>query len=186
MSETILGQKPTAPGVRDAIHVAVASVVCGDRSLTPGQRVGINDKGEATSRIGERIGIVDPYLDYPVKKGELFYLCLFPQTVTGMKHHWSHPSFPEAPDPKAFHQMEERFNRKKFEPLAERHGMTYEGLMSVAEEYLITGDEHCLNFDTPDVSSSEWEEFWKHFHAVAGKEFNPKEPWRLSPFRCAC
>lgn len=187
MSETILGQTPASAGIRDAIHVAVISVVCADRTLSPGLGVGLNEKGEATARTDKLLGIVDPYLTKTVRKGEVFYLCLFPQSVTGMKHHWSHPSFPE-PDAglAAYAKMQHRFDSKKFEDLARRHRMTYDNLMAVATDYRDNGEEFYLDFDTPSATREEWDEFWKHHAAVTGKEFHPKNQWSISPFRCSC
>jgi hypothetical protein len=76
---------------RDAIHVAIAPVIAGC-NLNPGDHVGF--LGEVVIRKAETlIGIVDPFLMTKVREGEMFYLFLYPNTVTGMRHHWSHPAF---------------------------------------------------------------------------------------------
>jgi hypothetical protein len=78
---------------RDAIHVAVAPVVAGE-DLEPGYHVSLNKEGEAVSSSGKGLlGIVDPYLVSRVKKGERFWLCLYPNTVTSLRHVWTHPAF---------------------------------------------------------------------------------------------
>lgn len=90
MGEAKLGRLADADAGRDAVHVAVVPVVA-PRDLAPGQHVGPD--GDAG---GYHVGVVDPFLAAPVRAGELFYLCLYPGTVAGMRHHWSHPAFPDA------------------------------------------------------------------------------------------
>ena len=86
---------------RDAIHVAVAPVTAAT-TLTPGQHVGL--VSEATPDLvgptDDNIGIVDPFLTADVEPGQRFWLFLHPNTVTGMRHIWSHPSFRAAPPPR--------------------------------------------------------------------------------------
>lgn len=86
-----LGKLITTEQQRDAIHVAVAPVVAAE-VLYPGQHVGFLPGGQVGGA-GEHIGIVDPYLKEFVNKGGSFWLFLYPQTVTGMRHEWSHPAF---------------------------------------------------------------------------------------------
>lgn len=77
---------------RDAIHVAVAPVEAGEK-LAPGQHVGINKDGKATLRNATSVGIVDPFLKVNVKKGDLFYLFLYPGSIVSLRHEWVHPAF---------------------------------------------------------------------------------------------
>lgn len=88
-----LGQLCDETARRDAIHVAVAPVEAGER-LQPGEFVGLVD-GKAR-RGGELVGIVDPFLLGPVEKGQRFWLCLYPGTITALRHVWSHPAFEAA------------------------------------------------------------------------------------------
>jgi len=86
-----LGGKPSKCANRDAVHIAVAPMVAGE-SLKPGDHVSVRDgKCFAT---GNLIGIVDPYRRTPVAKGEPFWLCLYPKTVTSLRHHWTCPALP--------------------------------------------------------------------------------------------
>lgn len=93
MSDVKLGELPTGPVERDAIHVAVIPMVAGEM-LRPGDRVGVLRDGVAC-RSENVVGIVDPYLTDVVPKGATFWMCLLPGTVTGMRHHWLHPVFGE-------------------------------------------------------------------------------------------
>ncbi len=84
---------------RDAIHVAIAPVTAATE-LLPGQHVGFVRAGD-TDTVGESetpVGVVDPFLTAPVRAGQRFWLCLYPNTITGLRHIWSHPAFaPKVP-----------------------------------------------------------------------------------------
>lgn len=86
---------------RDAVHFAVAPVVAGD-VLRPGMHVCLLPNGEAGNRdyLDDNcesiptIGIVDPFLKEKfVYKGERFWLFLYPNTITNLRHVWEHPAF---------------------------------------------------------------------------------------------
>ena len=85
---------------RDAVHVAIAPVTAAAR-LSPGEHVGFVADGD-TERVGTvredgrpvaPVGIVDPYLTEPVGPGDRFWLCLYPNSVTSLRHVWSSPAF---------------------------------------------------------------------------------------------
>jgi hypothetical protein len=85
-------------GGRDAVHVAVISAVAKSK-FTPGQHVGILGSlpnGDAAAIVSDTpIGIVDPYLEVTVKPGERFWLYLYPRSITGLRHNWTHPAIPD-------------------------------------------------------------------------------------------
>lgn len=93
---------------RDAVHVAVVPVIAAE-SLRPGQHVGIAPGNLGTAVQGslcERvhscaprlIGTIDPFLNQPVNAGEKCWLFMYPDTVKGLHHDWTHPAFDgEAP-----------------------------------------------------------------------------------------
>lgn len=91
-----LGKLIDGEGARDAVHIAIAPMVAGE-PLQPGQRVGVRDgKAYASKSCASVIGIVDPFLQAQVNRGQRFYLCLFPGTITSLRHQWTHPEFDEA------------------------------------------------------------------------------------------
>lgn len=94
MSDVKLGKLVDGECGRDAVHVAVIPMIAHVR-LKPGQRVGIISEGVA-GPTSNNVGIVDPFLMVSVQKGFKFLLCLFPGSVTGMRHHWKHPAFEES------------------------------------------------------------------------------------------
>ena len=91
-TQEAIGKLIDGPAGRDAVHVAVAPVVA-RVALRPGTHV---DATGGTD--GERVGIVDPFLDCAVKPGDRFWLFLYPNTITGLRHVWQHPAFtPKVP-----------------------------------------------------------------------------------------
>lgn len=86
-----LGKLATEKDHRDAVHIAVAPVVSAEW-LNPGEHVGLRADGKAVNGV-EPIGAVDPFLSHKVMPGERFWLFLFPNTITSLRHVWSHPAF---------------------------------------------------------------------------------------------
>jgi hypothetical protein len=83
---------------RDATHVATAPVTAAEL-LRPGQHIGFAEDGntELVRCVAEgNIGIVDPFLTDPVEPGQRFHMFLYPNTVTGLRHVWTHPAFSAA------------------------------------------------------------------------------------------
>lgn len=91
-----IGSIITTPQLQDAIHIAVAPVVA-YRTLRPGEHIGLTEGGEA-DLFEKPIGIVDPFLTQPVKKGDKFWLFLYPGSITSLKHFWTHPAFDTKPE----------------------------------------------------------------------------------------
>lgn len=92
-----LGKLIDGPELRDAVHIPIAPVRAAHK-LKPGQHVGFieNDSTELVGESFDLIGIVDPYLTKDVEKGQRFWLCLYPGTVTSMKHVWQSAAFSNA------------------------------------------------------------------------------------------
>src|SRR5262245_24990334 len=97
-----LGKPPAADAGRDAVHVAIFPATS-NTEILPGEHVClIKDTTDMVVPCGpgRSIGIVDPFLTDPVMRGERFYVLLKPNTVTGLRHEWTHPAFAaERPKP---------------------------------------------------------------------------------------
>lgn len=185
MSDLGLGKIITGEQHRDAIHVAVAPVTASEK-LYPGQPIGVIG-GDKVSAGGAHVGIVDPFLQMPVFEGQRFWLFLFPNTVTGMRHEWQHPAFSDATAasinvaPLATGNAEE--SRKWIESFAERIQQDYGDLMGAADRYAEHGD---YTYDSSESYKNHWddfEEFWKHYEVVAGKKGPEKGD---TFFTCPC
>lgn len=79
---------------RDAIHIAVAPVMA-STALKPGDHIGLVEDGntELAGPCENNIGIVDPYLTADVEEGQRFWMFLYPQSITSLRHIWTHPEF---------------------------------------------------------------------------------------------
>lgn len=97
MEQAKLGQLIDETAQRDAIHIAIAPVVAG-MDLEPGQRVGFFKGNEIVTGVSgvPSVGIIDPFLKETVKAGQRCWLFLFPNTVTSLRHEWTHPLFKES------------------------------------------------------------------------------------------
>lgn len=91
-----LGQVPTEDARRDCVHIAVAPIEAG-MPLDPGDHVYLTADGQAAKNLGRKesltIGVVDPFYDGVILRGQKFWLFLYPNTITGLRHVWSHPAF---------------------------------------------------------------------------------------------
>lgn len=74
-----LGKLCSPNDARDAVHVAVVPMVA-DKKMRPGETVSVN---------GKSVGVVDPFLADDVKN----WLCLYPGSITSLRHDWTHPAF---------------------------------------------------------------------------------------------
>lgn len=113
MNETKLGQiLPQDERRRDAVHVAVMPVIAA-AELNPGDHIGfMKDSKELVDRAAmwrdmQPCGIVDPYLIGAVKEGQRFYMCMYPGTVTSLRHVWTHPAIPTTLGTEQKHQVDE-------------------------------------------------------------------------------
>ena len=83
---------------RDAIHLGVEPVEAGE-DLTVGSNIGLGSDGKAYATDFRSdikpVGIVDPFLQDKVEKGQSFWLVVYPRQITSLRHRWEHPDFPE-------------------------------------------------------------------------------------------
>lgn len=94
--EAKLGTIPTGDEGRDAVHTAIVPVRAAER-LMRGTPVKLTPDGKALPCLArEAIGVVDPFRadgERAVPEGDWFWLCMYPKTITGLRHVWDHPYF---------------------------------------------------------------------------------------------
>lgn len=203
MSEAKLGALLTEIGERDAIHVAIIPVIAATR-LYPGSPVMI-DTDTMTARgsspdIKAVRAIADPFLEAIIEQGEMFYACLPPNTVTGMRHHWEHPSFTEKSAETKRQKPSKEESLKWLEDFCKTadcpsldillKAATGQELPNPYPEYYDCacqvwshgGDESYLHFNGRDAHGEIPDEFWGHVENYTGL----KCPERPKYFSCSC
>lgn len=184
------------PDERDAIHIATAAVFATE-NLNPGDHVGFvtkdNDK-MGRSEIAP-LGIVDPFLPKPVKKGERFWVFLYPGTIQSLRHNWSHPSFDVRQQ--LIRAIEETPAKKRMKTFAaslpeyacsygskdERHDpISFEMLIDRATAF-VNGGEYWSEGDRFEGQDL-YDEFWDDFEELTGLKV--PEDDRYSFFDCSC
>lgn len=164
-------------GGRDAIHLAVEPTVAKEM-LKPGWDVGADGTTEKPW-----VGIVDPFLKKGVRPGEMFWLVLYPRTITSLRHVWSHPAFPDESEMKAHGERAASLLSGASEEwlrdfISQKGGVNYEQVLQQA-----TGDHNgAVYIEGASESGDLPDEFWYHVEVVTGKQINKRTPW----FSCAC
>lgn len=187
MSDVPLGKLIEGEAQRDAVHVAIAPVVAGER-LSPGCHIGfISADRQTVGRCNCPIGIVDPYLPSAfVDKGERFYLCLYPQTIKSIRHDWTHPSFEASELQNAAALESQRAESIAWltnfaESVCE---MPYDDLIAAAIAWIDHGEWHTFQgFDTPDECYSDRKTLWRHIAVVTGRFVKDDDDHMFS---CSC
>lgn len=173
---TQLGKLLQPDDKRDAIHIAVAPMICSDDEVRPGQHVGLTEADDHAGTTAEKkIGIVDPFLTQIVLKGQRFWLFLYPNTITSLRHDWHHPAFEgDVIESKAWIVA----FAKKLED------QTYDSLMELAHAWVNGAD---YTYDNSESYKDVWHgfgDFWKHYEIVTGQKVpdDKKECF----FTCSC
>lgn len=160
---------------RDAIHIAVAPITARVK-LYPGQHV--NARGFTTAPF---VGIVDPFLTQPVDPEQRCYIFLYSNTITSLRHEWTHPAFEEETPSNLENGAEARIRE-----IAVTLGIRYDELLEAAEEWLQYG-EYTVQYDSEawrNEFPSYQSEFWSLYEIVTGRNV-PNEK-RESFFSCSC
>lgn len=178
MSQTEVGKILAEDAERDAIHVAVLPAYASVH-LRVGDSVDLDDYGKAEPvENGKGIGIVDPFLKSSVLKGQRFYIFLYPNSITSMKHTWTCPSIDNRCENEYVQTL------KKY---AEKFEMSVDDLVQHIVTFSQGGEPLCLPFDTPDFNT----DLYDAVEMYAGRSVKEKIEERVDldferPFRCAC
>lgn len=189
MSNTEVGQLLSGSEGRDAIHIAIAPVVAGE-SLVPGDRVTFRDDGDTTIVVkcdpALAVGIADPFLPKALRPGDRFFMFLNPNTITSLRHEWTHPAFKEGFRSTGDMVASENWLRDFCE---NNDCPPYKTLMSIITGDFVGDDDtsasidgNYINLYGMDGHASIPEEFWDHAEVVTGRKFHN----RPSGFSCSC
>ena len=185
-----LGKVITDPNAqRDAIHIAVLPVVALNETGR-GEHVGLSKSGKVSERIKPHIGVIDPFLScYSVNAGQRVWLFLYPNTITGLRHHWEHPIIDaenEVVDKSRTEVI--AWSMAAIETEANKMGMSGEEMLQHASEW-VSGEEYVLlNYDTPEgVKKVDWNKFWQHYEVITGRKLKTsKDHGKEIQFSCSC
>ena len=175
---------------RDAIHVAVVPVRARE-DLDVGAPVRLT-QGTADfierSTVPQSIGIVDPFLTVPVRKGQWCWLFLKPGSITSLRHDWVHPAFEDigqrtfVPPVTTSERDPLGTHRKWMEKFATNSvDESYDDVMSHAKEFLEFGDYWCEGGRFEGLRFPD--EFWEHYSALTGETV---EDDKGTFFTCSC
>lgn len=191
MSNTEVGILIDREQPRDAIHIAVAPV-CAAKKLTPGSPIAFVEGSNIEVQDAPwpvSVGIVDPFLRKPVERGECFWMWLHPNTITSLRHDWTHPAFSDelhGPGDKA---KSEAWLRE----FLSNNGPSYESMIEAVNnggEWQAPGDSYhhvyidgnYVSVGGTDAHGDIPDEFWDHIEVVTGK----KQKVRPNYFSCSC
>jgi hypothetical protein len=180
-------------GRRDAIHLAVEPVVAGE-TLRPGDDVGFLPDGTAGTNASTLLGIVDPFLKAKVKKGQRFWLVVYPRKITSLRHVWEHPAFHPSLGAQAdvVDVVRPRISKRDavawFQVFSKRHRIDYYTALQAgrdwveSEEYFTQQDSESLRSAMEDDSTRV--EFWENFEVITGLKV--AEDRKGIVFSCSC
>lgn len=174
-TQDLIGKVLGTRGERDAIHIAVYPAVAA-RSLQPGANVGLNEDGEADNLSDKDIGVVDPFLKATVRRGERFFIFLYPNTATGLRHVYTHPVLDSADKDKTESEQWLRAFADRLFIYDPEYGTRFDVLIENAEQGGF-GTDIEYGYDCQPTA-----EFWDHFERYTGR----KVVHRPAHFRCAC
>lgn len=174
-------------GCRDAIHVAVLPVVAGvDIRRSARIKVAHGTTDVALPAHGPEygdpgIGIADPFLDCVVRKGQRFWMFLLPNTITGLRHDWTHPALDDVRVPGS---EAETWLRS----FAEKWNFDYDEL--IAEASSIPQADHFITARGVDLHDAEelgpdHDLFWQHLEALTGERYGERHR-KVFGWGCSC
>jgi hypothetical protein len=169
---------------RDAIHVAVTPAIAAE-NLQPGQHVGFV-KEDDTKTVGTKstnlIGIVDPFLKHQVEEGDQFWMFLYPNSVTSLRHNWSHPAFVAARSSVTKVEAE-----KWMREFADRADITYRQAIEAGREFNEYG-EYFVQHGQENARDEIYRpgikvQYWRNWEIITGEKVKDPDG---EVFSCSC
>jgi hypothetical protein len=162
--------------------------------LFPGQAVALVKPGDVehvTAAVGRGIGIVDPFLGHAVEPGTWFWVFLYPNTITSLKHNWTHPAFAEkpaaapAPAPAVVvdvRVVNQAMSRKWLKDFSDGLNVGYQEMVDAATDFV----QHGQYFSRDGDFEGEYvpDEFWEHYQNVTGNVVPADKQDNF--FSCSC
>jgi hypothetical protein len=174
-------------GVRDALHIAV--IVAKVREpVWPGDHVGIK-KIDGTYYVSysfrPHVAVVNPF-EKDKKYDDTCLLCLYPGSISSLRHAWEHDSFDHDSYSKKLEKRYEDSHIGWITKWAACYGMDFDEVVEYGKRYVEYGDyvNHGPRFDGESVP----DEFWTHYNeldGIKGTKYENKDGGG-SFFTCSC
>lgn len=173
---------PGAVVERDAIHIAVMPVVTASEYMNAGEHVkfsyGSNTHVVSARNADDAIGVIDPFLKNWIAKGDRVWLYLYPNTITGLRHNWTHPGVDNPPIACNEHE-------KWLRDYADEKKINFESMIeAIVTAAMNTGDGDVYITSGFDSDGPPAQEFWDHvegFNKIRlGREQKDKIVWSCS------
>ena len=177
---------------RDAIHIAIMPCIAAE-NVYAGDEVGIllgtlNQIKRRPSAYGLKpIGIVDPFLiEYrTINIGERCWVFLFPGTITGLRHEWTHPGILDTIQPKV--TLSDREEAEAWlHSFAYKWNFDYASMIAEAQDkdgYIVAKgiDIHSRS----ELADGDEELFWKHIGTLTGRKYDESHRENFG-WSCSC
>lgn len=167
----MLGKTPSAVNLKDAVHVAIISVVVGD-CLSPGDPIRFDVHGRAIkSGQNDCFGFVDVFASDDLSIGDKVWCMVRPDLVQTVEHTWDCEfDVPSQVEVKKNQWLEEYANKLK---------VPYEELMQACDNYVYhdkqTDYTGGLSSEELDALLSDWRfdlyDMWSQWEDERGYEF---------------
>lgn len=194
----ILGKLIDSPQQRDAIHIAVAPVIATEQ-MCCGQMISLVDPLDAEHvklDLDTPIGIVDPFLRALVAPGQRFWMFLLPNTITSLRHDWTHPAFGQALAPEDLQKYKEVGEalmgvpeaKRWMQEFANRVGLDYDTVVQAGRDSVSTGMGY-TQIDSQAARDEFYEcqdQYWHAFEMITGIKTTDKIREDGWVFSCSC
>ena len=184
MEQIKLGEKLKGGEQRDAIHIAVLPVIVAE-DMYAGEKARLvygttNMVRRGDGNDGDReIGIIDPFLTETAEQGDKVWLFLYPQTITGLRHDWTHPAIDNPPAPASESECWLR-------SFADKWNFDYDEMVRAA----IEGEDSFITARGTDLHESgelgeDLSLFWQHISELTKKTFTEEHKSKVI-WTCSC
>ena len=179
IAQQTIGTIPLIKSERDAVHIGVMQVRANNH-LSPGEPVDIIDGILTLTSFKDSIGIVDPFLPPSgVISGDLVWIFLHPNSVTGMRHAWEHPKLDKVEKAKISTTEKAKASssltvKDKVRSVYRDWLVSYANSLGVEYEYLMESaqakwDKNLNQYiDVPFEEAEKYEEFWRYWREYYG------------------
>lgn len=187
-TQRTIGKKLTDENHRDAIHIAVLPVSCALGPLSAGQKVkfAYGTKSSVSAAAPEEwgIGIVDPFLSEQVETGERFWLFVRPNSVSGMRHEWTHPEVDALPD-LATSESEKWLRQFALDWNFDWDELISEAMHPSKDPYRRVVVAHGRDLHSSGELGEDYNRFWMHLEKFTGQHFDEERREALV-WSCSC